>query len=388
MIKIGVVVPVYNVEKYLSKCIESIINQTYKNLEIILVNDGSTDESGCICDKYAGLDKRIKVIHQKNLGPAYARYEGVSLAESDYITFVDADDWLDIKTYETVAKYLEDDVDMVAFGLIRYREDGFKIYEKNNIDANDYQHRAIQEKIIPTMLWDADLHACGIDASLWSKVAKKYLWLEQLEKVKDLQIHYGEDVAVIYPMIRNMHHIVIIEHCFYYHRQRENGKYPSYLTTDNFYKNLLKLYDYLRDSFKDRPQLLRQLEYFYLHAIEMRLRIYGERRVRKTYTFPFDLIEKNSTIVLYGAGAVGQEFYRQVKQISYCNILLWVDKCFELYKNYEVKDPSEIQSIEIFDYVVIANACEPIAKEIKTYLCDMGIEEDKIIWSVKSTGGK
>jgi len=388
MIKIGVVVPVYNVEEYLSECIESIINQTYKNLEIILVNDGSTDESGCICDKYAGLDKRIKVIHQKNLGPAYARYKGVCSAESDYITFVDADDWLDIQTYESVAKYLEDDVDMVAFGIIRYQKDGFKIYEKNVIDADNYHHQTIEEKIFPTMLWDANLHACGIDSSLCSKVAKKYLWLEQLEKVKDLQIHYGEDVAVIYPMIRNMYHVVIMDQCFYYHRLRENGKYPFYLTTDEFYKNLLRLYDYLKDIFKDSPQLLRQLEYFYLHAIEMRLRIYGERRVRKTYTFPFDMIEKNSKVVLYGAGAVGQEFYRQVKQISYCNILLWVDKCFEAYKMYDVKDPCELKDIKEFDYVVIANASEPVVKEIKTYLLDMGIEEDKIIWSAKSTGGK
>ena len=97
---ISVIVPVYNVESYLEKCIESIQNQSYKSLEIILVNDGSTDSSGDICDKYAAHDKRIKVIHKKNGGLSSARNAGLEVANGDYIAFVDSDDYIEITMYE------------------------------------------------------------------------------------------------------------------------------------------------------------------------------------------------------------------------------------------------------------------------------------------------
>ena len=99
---ISVIVPVYNVQTYLEKCLNSIINQSYKDLEIILVNDGSTDGCGDICNKYAILDKRIKVIHQKNAGLSDARNSGLKIATGEYIAFLDSDDWVDKELYETL----------------------------------------------------------------------------------------------------------------------------------------------------------------------------------------------------------------------------------------------------------------------------------------------
>lgn len=98
--RISIVVPVYNVEHYLPKCIESIINQTYQNLEIILVDDGSTDRSGFICDQYAALDSRIKVVHKENGGLSDARNAGIDIAAGDFLGFVDSDDWIDEDMYE------------------------------------------------------------------------------------------------------------------------------------------------------------------------------------------------------------------------------------------------------------------------------------------------
>ena len=97
---VSVIVPIYNVEEYLSKCIESIINQTLSNIEIILVNDGSTDSSGVIADNYAKKDSRIKVIHKKNGGQGSARNTGIELATGEYIGFVDSDDWIDLDMYD------------------------------------------------------------------------------------------------------------------------------------------------------------------------------------------------------------------------------------------------------------------------------------------------
>ena len=101
---ISIIIPVYNVERYLNRCIDSVINQSYKNLEIILVDDGSTDTSGKICDEYAIKDNRIKVIHQKNAGVSNARNNGLKNAKAEYIGFVDSDDFIELDMYE----YLHD----------------------------------------------------------------------------------------------------------------------------------------------------------------------------------------------------------------------------------------------------------------------------------------
>ena len=97
---LSVIIPVYKVEKYLRQCVDSVINQTYKNLEIILVDDGSPDNCGKICDEYAEKDKRVKVIHQLNKGLSGARNTGTEQASGEYIAFVDSDDWLDVHMYE------------------------------------------------------------------------------------------------------------------------------------------------------------------------------------------------------------------------------------------------------------------------------------------------
>lgn len=101
---ISIIVPVYNVEKYLERCIESIVNQTYKDIEIILVDDGSPDNCSVICDRYAEKDNRIKVIHKQNGGLINARKSGLEIAQGDYIGFVDSDDWIEPEMYEYFAQ--------------------------------------------------------------------------------------------------------------------------------------------------------------------------------------------------------------------------------------------------------------------------------------------
>ena len=104
---ISIIVPIYNVEKYIHKCIESIINQTYKNLEIILVDDGSPDNCGNICEEYAKNDSRIKVIHKENNGLSSARNAGLEICKGDYIGFVDSDDYIELNMYEVLINALK-----------------------------------------------------------------------------------------------------------------------------------------------------------------------------------------------------------------------------------------------------------------------------------------
>ncbi len=133
--KISVIVPVYKVEPYLRKCLDSIVNQTYRNLEIILVDDGSPDNCGAICDEYAAKDERILVIHQANAGVSAARNAGLDVMTGEYINYVDSDDWLELDTFEYLIKLVEKyDADVTVCG---FWEDGNGLCMEYRPLAND-----------------------------------------------------------------------------------------------------------------------------------------------------------------------------------------------------------------------------------------------------------
>ncbi len=150
MKKISVVIPVYNVEKYLETCLNSVINQTYKNLEIIVVNDGSKDSSLEICKKYEKLDNRIILIDQKNRGLSGARNVGIKKATGDYIHFLDSDDYITLNYYEKMIEALSDtDADIVVGGF--YYE---KYAAKNSVRYDyPYCYTSMEDKFIKTQLY-------------------------------------------------------------------------------------------------------------------------------------------------------------------------------------------------------------------------------------------
>ncbi len=155
MNKISVIVPVYNVEQYLAKCLDSVINQTYKNLEIICVDDGSSDNSGRILDEYAAKDERIKVIHGENRGVSVARNKGLDVATGDWISFLDADDWLDVNAYEKLLKSIKGaDVDIIIFGNYCVYDGITAKYKPINIEENklnDYSYLLLK---LGSLVWN------------------------------------------------------------------------------------------------------------------------------------------------------------------------------------------------------------------------------------------
>lgn len=132
---VSVIVPVYNAEHFIEKCIHSILNQSYKNIELILVNDGSTDNSVKICDSFAKIDNRIKLIHQANSGPSVARNNGIYNAKGKYIQFIDADDYIEENMIETLVNEMEKGLDIVICGYKRIFKEENKITSTKNISV-------------------------------------------------------------------------------------------------------------------------------------------------------------------------------------------------------------------------------------------------------------
>ena len=166
--KISVIIPVYNVESYLEKCITSIINQTYNNLQIIIVDDGSTDCSGTMCNKFAEIDSRIEVIHRANGGLSSARNEGLRYVTGSILSFIDSDDWIELDFYENMINYMEENsVDIVMCGVKAIRnhvhiENRFLYFENNCVIAhNQALQMVLQDKI---------------GSQVWCKIYKMQLW--------------------------------------------------------------------------------------------------------------------------------------------------------------------------------------------------------------------
>lgn len=239
-VKISVIVPVYNVEQYLARCVDSILGQTCSNLEVILVNDGSKDTSGSICDEYAAKDRRIRVIHKENGGLSSARNAGIDAASGDYITFVDSDDWIEEQSYEWMMDaMLRHGVKLVCAG--RYDVDGGtgektvglcpqkeevisgeemagRIFTWDNCDSSacdKLYHRSLFENHrYPLGVVCEDLPvtyrialAAGKVAMLPKPVYNYYQRPGSISRssVSDKTFHYSRHTAVIYPYIRENH---------------------------------------------------------------------------------------------------------------------------------------------------------------------------------------
>lgn len=219
MRKLGIVVPIFNAEQYLRQCIESILGQTYTDFEVVLIDDGSTDQSGEICDDFAEKDSRVHVIHQENAGKILARYRGAASLDCEYLTFVDSDDWIDPDTYKKMEQYFEKGIDVVSFQIIRYFNKTYQYVSESNYKEGLYERKNIREDIFPTMMCDKTRNGCGLDPSLANKIIKKELLMGALYAAKHLDISYGDDVAVIFPLMLHAQTLMITKESLYYRRK-------------------------------------------------------------------------------------------------------------------------------------------------------------------------
>ena len=252
--KISIIIPIYNVEKYLKRCIDSIVNQTYKNIEIILVNDGSPDKCGEICDAYARIDSRIKVIHKENGGLSDARNFGVAKANSDWIFFLDPDDYLEEYTLELIVKIQEThQADLISTKVKATSK--YNAYTSYRLQDSDYKDLApiTKEKALELMLDDkvATVSACA-------KLYKKSI----LERVPFPVGKIYEDFYVVGEHLALAERIVISPLETYNYYRREGSIVRSTFTEKryDFFKAVEKNEEVVKREYIQSPELKQALQ--------------------------------------------------------------------------------------------------------------------------------
>ena len=211
MTKVSIIVPVYNVEKYLERCLDSLINQTLTNIEIVCINDGSTDNSGKILDDYAAKDKRIIVINKKNEGQSIARNIGIEKAKGEYLGFVDSDDWVDLDYFEKLynTAFLHN-CEMACAGLKRYKKN--KMHTKKKFQSENI-YNTIDEKIKADNLPN--------DNYFVNKIYKREAWIKNC--IEFSPGHFYEDLALMLKVLHLMGTMVTVPNTYYLYRMNSNS---------------------------------------------------------------------------------------------------------------------------------------------------------------------
>lgn len=212
--KISVIVPVYNTAKYLKKCVTSLVRQTYGNLEIILVDDGSNDGSGRLCDELAGGDSRIRVVHKENGGLISAWKAGVAKSSGRYLNFVDSDDWVDPVMIEEMAEYLTgNEKEIVASDYVIERENGSRTFVWQQILPGEYDRAALERNVIPALLGRENRY---VTVSRCMKLISRKL-IEDNMKYSNPAVILGEDLTIMFPALIDCNRLVVMDHKAYYH---------------------------------------------------------------------------------------------------------------------------------------------------------------------------
>ncbi len=244
--KVSIIIPVYNVQTYIEECLKSLLQQTYKNLEIILVNDGSTDNSGIICDKYAEADTRIRVFHKENGGVSSARNVGLQNVTGDYVTFVDPDDWIEPDMYEKMVMHFDNNIEAVFCGYWESPE--------KEMNLSPILHQPEKEGIVNG---EEALYQCmigigyGYFTSVWNKMFRTSFLKEYSIFFENYSI--AEDELWLAKLVPLCDKVYLLPTPFYHWRQRGDSACHKEVVDDRWYEALetkLKTAEILKQTTK------------------------------------------------------------------------------------------------------------------------------------------
>jgi len=279
MNKVSVIVPVYKVEKYLDRCVQSVVEQSYQNLEIILVDDGSPDNCPAMCDEWAIKDKRIKVIHKKNGGVSSARNLGLEKATGDYIAFVDSDDWIELNMYEEMLKSANREKADIVF----CRQN--KVSAKGQVEKiSEIRLSNLKNKEI------IYLFKFGNNDSVRSGPCRMLVKTEIAKMCKfPTSLNYGEDLFFVVDCVEKARKIEIVDKYFYNYFY--NSESVTSFIDDNYFRNIKDLYSYQKDFINNK-----HLDWEYLINHSYLFRNVTKRRKQKDFVKVMKSLEKNDEI--------------------------------------------------------------------------------------------
>lgn len=376
-ILLSVIVPVYNGEKYIKQCIISVLKQTYKEFELIIVDDGSTDRTSEIVDEFIKKDDRIRYIYKEHDGVLNARKCGVDNSKGEYIGFVDADDQVDEDMYWLYISCIEDNVGVVAGGYYTYTQEGNLIKNANSLPQGNYGVEK-QDVLFSKMIFDFESNRPGVVQSLCTKITRRDLLVKSYESVNK-GISLGEDALISYQCILHSKNIVLTNECKYYYRMNEESmcnksESDTFNKIKIFYKSMNHCFNGLPSKWDFEKQIKMYITLFFQMALKKDFDI----ECTNEYRTDILSLEPNLHIALYGAGKVGRSYYKSM--CKNVNIDHWVDQDFDRkIFGYKIEDISVLKNSQL-DYVVLAINDENVVDEIKKKLHDFGINEEKILW--------
>lgn len=379
--KISLIIPAYNCERYIRRALDSALEQTYRNAEIILVNDGSTDGTGKICADYAEKYEQIRYFFQGNGGVSAARRYGAAQASGTYFAFLDADDWIDADFLERLAGELGDG-DVIAAGCEKVLETGEAVCEYNGCSAGTYTGEAARKELYSRMLCKEEPFVFGVLPYLCTKIFKRELvngWIREI----DTRINDGEDVGIVIPTLLGAEKIILSDYCGYHYQMHEaqacaRKKEDAYLNASCLYTWLYEKTQALGHGAALKPQIdqyMRFMVWKYDNAAMSGL---------NRFYFPFKKVKAGSSVVLYGGGNVGRTYYWQIKGTAYCRILAWADKkhedVYDEVMQVQKIPPEKVPAYEA-DCVVIALNDLLVIEKVIACLRELGVDGKKIVYA-------
>lgn len=390
LLKVSVVVPIYRIEAYISFCIDSILNQTYQNIEIILVDDGSDDSCPKICDDYAMKDCRIHVIHKPNGGSTSARKAGICQAVGDYILYVDGDDWIEPDYVEKLLEPLtEEKVDVVGdISVYMNYSDGRQLERTTPMKTGIYKGKDIISEVYPNYICEDRFYDTPLSTNVYLYLFRREFLQKNQPQVED-EIAMGEDMALTFRSFLHAESVAVIDYPGYHYRQQPNSMLHK-RDSDHFqrinvlYKNLKRAVRDSEDSerAKAMARKIPRCIFFTLWACAP-VRF---AELSDTCLFPFSQVKTGSRVFVYGMGVVGRGIMEAIAETGRFELTGCSDQGWSVhaeginiagYKVCPVYAPEKIMECD-FDYVVIGVSRYVFRQQITEKLLSLGVPEEKI----------
>ncbi len=366
---VTIVVPVYNSESFLKECLDSIACQTYQDIEVIIIDDGSQDDSGKIAEEFADKDLRFSVVHQDNHGLVYSRKQGVSRSRGEALLFVDSDDWIDKDMVSDLVALLKDNnADVVASGVRTWYKNEYT-ESGNAADSGIYSGEEL-EVFKNKLFCYRDYSTMALLPFLWNKMWKTDAIKTFVENA-DEGMTIGEDVAIGFPAILNSKCVVVTNNAYYNYRKTSDSMLNTVKDEKRELDNIKRVAMTL-DKYCTRISNQRYL------MNQLLTRCYSEvsKGVESGGLYPF-MNKMPNEIVLYGAGEFGKAIFDYVCGKS--KVKSWIDKNAEILRKngYEVVNLDEVTA-DSNDMVVVAVLDAILIETIVRQLLIKGYKEENI----------